>query len=622
MQTSKTRNGPSEAPQRTSPRTPRSSRVAKTGGNETDSTGVTPTRTPTDRSPKVTERRSPRSPITEKKRPSRLSELESKVSQLQDELKKAKEQLSSSEARRRHSQQEAEEAKKQEQIATSKVEELQRQLSEFSAAEESRLQELRKISQERDRAWESELEAVQKQQSVDTTALSSAMSEIQWLKQQLEATAQSDAARAKQCEYLESEIEGLKQEMEIRLATIEGLKVNVSESDRAAAEANVVATETKQQLEIAKASIDSLLAESVHMQECLNSKDMELNEFKARIALLEEDLKKAQAEGNESVKRAQDICNVNDKFGNPEPEALKNVLTTSDANGSGAGSDAEIEHLRNALEVAEIKYQEEQTRMCIETKTAYEMLEHVKAEYAHKVCELELELKNKNDELKEAKTSSCIGKVQDLHKSDAMNDMQPELEAKLMKSITDIADLKASLMDKENALQSMAEENATLKSEAGKTEAELQHKYDAAVAELELAKAAEQDVRMRLGFVTEEADKSSRRAARASEQLDAAQAASSEMEAELRRLRVQSEQWRKAAEAAAAALAGGAGTGGGDNNGRAVERTGSLESEYNSIGGKLMSSPFSDELDGESPKPRNSGGVLRRMSGLWKKSPK
>ncbi|CAN6326528.1 unnamed protein product [Urochloa humidicola] len=610
MQTSKTRNGPSDAPQRTSPRTPRASRVAKTGGNETDSTGITPTRTPTDRSPKVTERRSPRSPITEKKRPSRLSELESKVSQLQDELKKAKEQLSSSEARRRHTQQEAEEAKKQEQDATSKLEDLQRQLDEYSAAEESRLQELRKISQERDRAWESELEAVQKQQSVDATALSSAMSEIQRLKQQLEATSESDAARAKQCEYAETEIEGLKQEMEIRLSTIEGLKINVSESDKAAAEANAMATEAKQQLETAKTTIDSLIAEGVCMQECLRSKDMELNESKARIASLEEDLRKAQ-----------DMGNTNVSFGNPEPEALKKVVTTGDTNGSCESSDQEIEQLRTALEVAEIRYQEEQTRMTIETKTTYEMLENMRAEYTRRVGELEVELKNKNEALMEAMAAACAqGKSQqDPHKSDAM---QPELEAKLMRSITDIAELKASLMDKENALQSLAEENETLKMQAGRTEAELQQKYEAAVAELELAKAAEQDVRMRLGLVTEEADKSSRRAARTSEQLDAAQAASGEMEAELRRLRVQSDQWRKAAEAAAAVLSG---PGGGENNGvgRTVERTGSLEPEYNnSIGGKLMSSPFSDEVDEESPKRRNSGGVLRRMSGLWKKSPK
>uniref|UniRef100_A0A0A9EBX4 Uncharacterized protein n=1 Tax=Arundo donax TaxID=35708 RepID=A0A0A9EBX4_ARUDO len=359
------------------------------------------------------------------------------------------------------------------------------------------------------------------------------------------------------------------------------------------------------------------------MQECLRSKDMELNESSARIVSIEEALKKVQAEGSKSLKEAQDTGNTDDSFGNHEPEALKKVLTTSDANGSCESSDPEIEHLQTALEVAEIRYQEEQTRMTIETKTAYEMLENVKAEFARKVCDIELELKNKDAELMEAKAARA-GKVQqDLHKSDATSDMHPELEAKLMKSISDIAELKASLMDKENALQSMAEENKTLKSEACKAEAELRGKYEAAVAELELAKAAEQDVRMRLGFVTEEADKSSRRAAWASEQLDAVQASGAEMEAELRLLRVQSDQWRKAAEAAAAALGAVGGDNNSSNNGRVVERMGSLDPEYNSIGGKLMSSPFSDEVDGESPtKRRSSGGVLRRMSGLWKKSPK
>uniref|UniRef100_A0ACD5W6P7 Uncharacterized protein n=1 Tax=Avena sativa TaxID=4498 RepID=A0ACD5W6P7_AVESA len=606
MQSSKTRNGPSDAPQRTSPATPRSSRVAKTGGNETDSPGITPARTPAERSPKVTERRSPRSPITEKKRPSRLNELDSKVIQLQDELKKTKEQLTASDARKRQAQQEADEAKKQEQDASSKLEELQRQLAEFSAKEESRLQELREIQQERDRAWQSEIDALQKQQSVDAAALSSAMSEVQRLKLQLEATVQSDAARAKQCEYTDSELDGLKQEMELRLATIEGLKVNVGESDKAAADANAVATETKLQLEAAKATIDSLVAEGVRLQECLRSKDVELSGSKARVVSLEEDLKKVQAAGNESLNVAQ-AGNANGGFGSPLTEVLKSI------NGS---PDSEIEQLRTALEVAEMRYHEEQTRMTIETKTAYEMLENVKSECACQVCDIELKLKSKNEEL----MAALAGNVQqDLHRPDGLSEMQPELEAKLMKSITDIAELKANLMDKENALQSLAEENETLKSEAGRKEAEVQGRYEAAVAELELAKAAEQDVRMRLGYVTEEADKSSRRAARASEQLDAAQAASGEVDAELRRLRVQSDQWRKAAEAAAAALSGGGNGGNNNGGGRMVERTGSLDPEYNgSIGGKLMGSPFSDE---GSPKRRNSG-VLRRMSGLWKKSPK
>lgn len=217
--------------------------------------------------------------------------------------------------------------------------------------------------------------------------------------------------------------------MEIRLATIEGLKINVSESDKAAAEANAKANEIKMQLETAKATIDSLVAEGIRMQECLKSKDMELNESKARIASLEGDLKTAQCMDNTAV-----------SFDNPEPAALKKVLVTSsnaDANGGCGSTDPEIEQLRTALEVSEIRYQEEQTRMIIETKSAYEMLETVKAECARKVSELELELKDKNDALMEA--TYAVGKAQqDPDKADVM---QPEMEAKLMRSITDIAEL-------------------------------------------------------------------------------------------------------------------------------------------------------------------------------------
>ncbi|AQK79131.1 Interactor of constitutive active ROPs 3 [Zea mays] len=299
------------------------------------------------------------------------------------------------------------------------------------------------------------------------------------------------------------------------------------------------------------------------------------------------------------MKKSHDTDNAKAKANTDvrsETEALQKVLVTTsaaDANGSCGSYDPEIEQLRTALEVAEIRYQEQQTRMTIETGGLYETLESVRAECARELCELRLELKNKNDALMEA----MAGAAADPHRPDAMQ--QPELEAKLMRSITDAAELKACLMDKENALQSLAEENEALKAGAGRAEAELRRKYEAAVAELELAKAAEQDVRMRLGLVTDEADRSS--------------------------LRVQSDQWRKAAEAAAAALGGG---GGKDGNGGTVERTGSLGPEYgSSIGGKLMSSPFSDDVDEESPKRRNGGGgggggVLRRMSGLWKKSPK
>ncbi|PKU71833.1 Interactor of constitutive active ROPs 3 [Dendrobium catenatum] len=69
-------------------------------------------------------------------------------------------------------------------------------------------------------------------------------------------------------------------------------------------------------------------------------------------------------------------------------------------------------------------------------------------------------------------------------------------------------------------------------------------------------------------------------------------------------------QWRKAAEAASTILTSG-------NDGRNHE-----DPDKNSISVKLTGSatPFSDDFDGESLKKNNN--VLRKIGGLWKKSPK
>jgi uncharacterized protein (DUF3084 family) len=73
--------------------------------------------------------------------------LESQISSLKDELKKVKDELVSSEACKTKAMNEVEAANEQLLAVTTKLEESQRQLSDFSAAEESRLQELGQISQ-------------------------------------------------------------------------------------------------------------------------------------------------------------------------------------------------------------------------------------------------------------------------------------------------------------------------------------------------------------------------------------------------------------------------------------------------------------------------------------------
>ncbi|WVZ11242.1 hypothetical protein V8G54_015772 [Vigna mungo] len=109
---------------------------------------------------------------------------------------------------------------------------------------------------------------------------------------------------------------------------------------------------------------------------------------------------------------------------------------------------------------------------------------------------------------------------------------------------------------------------------------------------------------MGLGIVMEEADRSNKKAARVAEQLEAANL---EMETELRRLKVQSDQWRKAAEAAAAMLSSG-------NNGKLTERTVSMDNNY-------KCSPYAEDSDDDFQRKKN-GNMLKKFGVLWKKPQK
>ncbi|KAJ8477809.1 hypothetical protein OPV22_021536 [Ensete ventricosum] len=601
MQTPKPRSGSSEVPQRTSPVTPRT-RTARSGDNECNSaTSAMSTRTSTERSPKVIMRRSTRSPVTEKKHPTRLSELETQICQLKEDVKKTREQLSSSETCKKQVQQEAEEAKKQLEDMSAKLDDSQHQLIEFSAAEEARLQELRKISQERDHAWQSELEAIQKQQTVDTAALGSAMNEIQRLKVQLEVVLKSEAAYLKQSETASAELQVLKQEMTETLATVENLKVQLRDSKKLEAEARALVDETCRQVEMSKTTVENLCFEGSTLEESFSVEASELEESRTKVDSLEE------------VKNL-----ITDKY---------KEVHSGDSSEKTAGKplETEVEQLRSALEAAEIKYRADQIQSTMLVLSAYELMDHVKSDCGVKETELELALSNAKAEIAELKAKLADKEAE--HQQIADNkepsaddgevreaQLLSELESKFMKSINDIAELKANLMDKETELQNILEENEMLKSEMSKREVENRKSSEATMAELELAKAAEQDALIRLGYVTEESDKNSRRATRVAEQLDAAQAVNSQMESELKRLRIQCDQWRKAAEAAASILSS-------SKNGGNMERTGSLDSDYNSIAGKLMSSPISDDLNEESPKKKKSN-VLRKIGGLWKKSQK
>ncbi|KAG0503148.1 hypothetical protein HPP92_003220 [Vanilla planifolia] len=606
MQTSKPRNGTSELPNKKSPVSPKPPRASRKSGSDSDSAAskLTSKKTSNERSPNFSDRQSPKHPVIvvyEKKRSVKLSELESQLTQLQEELKKTKEMLSSSESSKQCVQEEAEEDRKQLTIMSAKLEESHLHLVELSKAEDTRLQELEKISQERDKAWLSELESVQKQHTADSTALVCAMNEIQMLKQQLDVVMKSKRTPSDDSNATLTELEALKDDMAAVLQNVQNLSVQIREKEVVEEEVKLVVSQTQKQLEMANATIDTLRAESSNLLESLNSTRFKLEESRGRVSALEEVVKQLQVDEDEDVEKQEPSYST--EFGSWH---------------------SELAELRDALEAVEVKYLEEQIRTTTEIQSAYEMAELVKLNAEKRESELESALEsrmaeNSNFNIRLLDMETAFQTISAVNKElkEKMEREQAykfDSELKLLKATTDWTELKANLLDKETELQGILEENDILKSELSKRDIEHQNNLSSAISDAEKARVAEEEALKRVDCVNEEAEKSDKRLTKMMEQLQVAQSLNSEMEAELRCLRVQSDQWRKAAEAAAAILSPA-------TNGRVIERIGSMDSDYNSLSSKLMASPFSDDLYDESPKKKN-GNVLRKFGGLWKKGTK
>jgi len=223
-----------------------------------------------------------------------------------------------------------------------------------------------------------------------------------------------------------------------------------------------------------------------------------------------------------------------------------------------SGSESEAAELRAELEAAEARYQEEKILSTVETQCAYELMDQIKTE----------------SDLRHGK-----------------------LAAALEGAKSEVIFLKASLFDKESELRSALDANKKL-------QAETRTDSSADALKKQLQGALHENGQLKQELRQYESEKGSATARTA--EADAAEAAKKgEMETELRRLRVQAEQWRKAAETAMALLTVGKG-----GNGKVVERSELWE------GGKYAG--LCEELDDDAA-ARKNGNVLRRISGMWKK---
>ncbi|KAI8556398.1 hypothetical protein RHMOL_Rhmol05G0249800 [Rhododendron molle] len=249
----------------------------------------------------------------------------------------------------------------------------------------------------------------------------------------------------------------------------------------------------------------------------------------------------------------------------------------------------EIQIIR--LELEETLSLEEYIQSTFKIRSAYELAEHTKLEASQKEAELDSKLMKATKEIeglkaelvaKETKLQSIFkeneGLSGDIEKN-MWGESESPLEMEKKKFEVGLADLKASLLDKENELQCIKEENESMKFEIRKREVESNEAKDEALASAKSAKAAEREALMKLG----------------AEEVEGAVGPVEE-----------------AAEAAVAMLSTG------NNNGKYVERTGSLD--YPTIGGKL-GPPFSEDLDDESAKKKNSG-VFKKIGVMLKKDQK
>lgn len=127
----------------------------------------------------------------------------------------------------------------------------------------------------------------------------------------------------------------------------------------------------------------------------------------------------------------------------------------------------------------------------------------------------------------------------------------------------------------------------------------------------------EEDMGVRLSQLGEDLKANKAKEAHLKEKLEAGEGVKKEMEAEMKRLRVQTEQWRKAAEAAAAVLGGGEVEMMNGRGRRMSEKWGSMDKRlFQSSGGGWVVDDF-DENDNDDAKRK--GSAIKMFGDLWKK---
>ncbi|KAJ3669144.1 hypothetical protein LUZ60_011094 [Juncus effusus] len=611
MQTPKSRSNSKDIRNRTSPVGAKPNWNQKTVRSESSSSSESPNRI----SPKI------------EKRPTKLGAMESQFSHLQEELKQTKDQLISSELFRKRIQQEADEAKKQVSLLSSK-------LKESESQDDSRIFELRKLAQERDRAWQSELEAMQKQHSADSTALASAMNEVFRLKGLVRE-------RERERDEAKEMMDEMRQELEVSKGNIDSLLVDgsklmdsfgavvreledsrvrvkmleemVSEFENEEKNGEMESEELRKRFEMFEEMVSRFEKEK-------QNGEMELEELRVRVTTFEEMVSKfkkerenGELELEESRVRVKKLEEMVSKFemerGNVEMELEESKVRVKELEEvvskleMGQNRETEVEDLRGEFENAVMKSHEEEILRIVQLQCALELMEKMKIESSEREEKLEETVNSAKTDVIKLKAilfdkDDEIRRILNLNKK-----TEDETESGL-----NLKNLREELGEKDFELQRILHENEILQDVVRNLSMEKDKFYEESIKEKNEARKKEKNAGLKIKVAIEEAKENK-------EKLGSIQNKKEEMEMELKKLRVQADQWKKAAETAMALLTVG-------NKDKLIERSDSLDSNsnlnLNSVSGKFGSLNFPDELDDETQTRKNLN-VLRRISGMWKK---
>ncbi|KAB2636765.1 interactor of constitutive active ROPs 1-like [Pyrus ussuriensis x Pyrus communis] len=190
------------------------------------------------------------------------------------------------------------------------------------------------------------------------------------------------------------------------------------------------------------------------------------------------------------------------------------------------------------------------------------------------------------------------------------------LEAEKLSALRDLA-LKN---DEINMLRAELEEKAKQLEVFGEVNQGLKNQLNEAALNILSAQEKEKELSLKLSQLEEELEASKATAGQLNAKLQATEGAKEALEAEIKKMRVQTEQWRKAADAAAVVLAGGA-----EMNGRISERCGSMDKHFGGVfetsaGGYagFVGSP-ADDLDDGFGSGKRKGSGIKMFGDLWKK---